>query len=101
MASSAGRTSGSKLVVAVVGGMIGMVGLGTIYLPFMADRDQLRGMDEDGGMNKKAKKEYEQMMRMQQQQQSSSAASTTEGGGGVAAGSMWKNMRKTSQREKK
>ncbi|CAB9507285.1 expressed unknown protein [Seminavis robusta] len=84
---SAGRTSGSKVVAIAVAGTIGMVGIGSVYLPFMADRDQMRGMDEDGGMDKKSKRQLEQYLKGQQQQQQQQAETKS-------AGSMWSNMKK-------
>ena len=46
MAANA-RSSGSKLVAAAVAGTFGAVGIGTIYLPFVADRDKMRGLHEE------------------------------------------------------
>ena len=43
------RTAGSKLVTATIFGTVGMVGMAGIYIPFIADKDLIRGMDEDGG----------------------------------------------------
>lgn len=45
------RTAGSKLVTATILGTVGMVGIAGIYVPFIADKDLIRGMDEDGGGN--------------------------------------------------
>lgn len=41
------RSSGSKLVIGAVAGTLGFVGLSTIYLPFFADRDTIRGLHEE------------------------------------------------------
>ena len=41
------RSSGSRLVAMAVGGTVGVVGLSTIYLPFVADRDKMRGLHEE------------------------------------------------------
>ena len=38
------RTDGRKLVALAAAATVGALGIGTIYLPFMADRDKLRGM---------------------------------------------------------
>ena len=43
----AARVSGSKMVVAAAGAAVAMVGIGSIYLPFLADRDKIRGMHEE------------------------------------------------------
>jgi len=88
---SAGRSSGSKVVVIAVAGTLGVAGIGTLYLPFIADRDHMRGMDEDGGMDKKARKEMEQYLKAE-------GLGQQQGGGeqpkGPKPGSMWSNMRK-------
>ena len=41
------RSSGSKLVATAVVGIVGALGIGTIYLPFVADRDKMRGLHEE------------------------------------------------------
>jgi hypothetical protein len=43
----AARISGSKLVSVAVAGTVAMVGLGAVYVPFIADRDKLRGLHEE------------------------------------------------------
>ena len=45
--AAAGRSSGNKLVAMAIAGTFTAVGVGTIYLPFMADRDKMRGMYEE------------------------------------------------------
>jgi hypothetical protein len=47
MASKMRTFSGSKLVITAVAGTIGFVGVGTIYLPFIADKDKIRGLHEE------------------------------------------------------
>ena len=87
----AGRTSGSKVVIAAVIGTVGMVGIGTIYLPFLADRDTMRGMDEDGGMNQREKREMAEYLR---KEGLSAAEQNSEQPKPSKPGSMWSNMRK-------
>jgi hypothetical protein len=41
------RSSGSKLVSIAVAATVGTLGIGTIYLPFIADRDKIRGVHEE------------------------------------------------------
>ena len=41
------RSSGSKVVGIAVVATATMVGIGSIYLPFFADRDKMRGMHEE------------------------------------------------------
>ncbi|KAL3794001.1 hypothetical protein ACHAW5_006738 [Stephanodiscus triporus] len=42
------RTDGRKLVGIAVAMTVTALGVGTIYLPFVADRDKLRGLFEEG-----------------------------------------------------
>ncbi|KAL7566753.1 hypothetical protein ACA910_017801 [Epithemia clementina (nom. ined.)] len=53
------RRSGASVVGVVVAVTLAAVGVGTIYLPFIADRDKLRGLNEDSD------KEYEKMLKAQ------------------------------------
>mmetsp|Transcript_17180 Transcript_17180/g.26132 ORF Transcript_17180/g.26132 Transcript_17180/m.26132 type:complete len:116 (-) Transcript_17180:277-624(-) len=72
------RTDGRKLVALAAAATVGAIGIGTIYLPFMADRDKLRGMFEEGdesipeGARREiraiAKAEAEEKRKLQQQQ---------------------------------
>ena len=91
---SAGRSSGSRVVAIAVVGTIGFVGIGTVYLPFIADRDQMRGMDEDGGMDKKARREMQAYLKKQGLSQGTSSEEDPPAPKGPNAGSMWSNMRK-------
>jgi hypothetical protein len=43
----AARASGSKIVGVAVAATIGAVGVGSIWLPFFADRDTIRGLHEE------------------------------------------------------
>eukprot|EP00579_Thalassiosira_antarctica_P002181 CAMPEP_0201866062 /NCGR_PEP_ID=MMETSP0902-20130614/763_1 /ASSEMBLY_ACC=CAM_ASM_000551 /TAXON_ID=420261 /ORGANISM="Thalassiosira antarctica, Strain CCMP982" /LENGTH=108 /DNA_ID=CAMNT_0048390951 /DNA_START=20 /DNA_END=343 /DNA_ORIENTATION=+ len=75
------RTDGRKLVAMAVGATVGAIGIGTIYLPFVVDRDKLRGLFEEGeesmpeGARReiqaivKAEQEQKQLQQQQQQQQ--------------------------------
>jgi len=53
------------MVIAAVAATLTAVGIGTIYVPFFADRDKLRGLNEeaDGGLSDKEKEAYEQYLR--------------------------------------
>ena len=86
MASS---SSGSKVVVAAVSLTVAALGIGTIYLPFFADKDKLRGLDEDGEMSNAQRREYERAL-----QQMDHAARPHENRKGMApmSNSMWKRM---------
>mmetsp|Transcript_13083 Transcript_13083/g.27500 ORF Transcript_13083/g.27500 Transcript_13083/m.27500 type:complete len:108 (-) Transcript_13083:272-595(-) len=73
------RTDGRKLVAMATTLTISALGIGTIYLPFIADRDKLRGLFEEGeesipeGARKEIqaiiKKEKEQAQELAKQQQ--------------------------------
>ena len=102
VATQAARSSGSKVVIAAVTATLTMVGIGSIYLPFFADRDKIRGMHEekDGAVptgallaqeiqkfqNEKAGGNGQAEESQVQRQDSKKAAS--------APGSMWKNLRR-------
>ena len=66
---STGRTaataarSGSALVVGIVGLTLGALGIGTVYLPFVADKDRLRGMNEESEASAIEQLEYERAIR--------------------------------------
>jgi hypothetical protein len=93
------RQSGKQLVTFAVAATVGAVGFGTIYLPFMADRDKLRGLHEEGEeqipegarreiraiMKKEAAERVEREGLSQAAQQEQQKAS---------AGSMWSSFRR-------
>ena len=86
---NAGRSSGSRVVAIAVAGTIAVAGFGTIYLPFIADRDQMRGLDEDGGLSKKDRMAMQAYLKKEQQEAPEDPAAK-----GPKPGSMWSNMRK-------
>jgi hypothetical protein len=59
----AGKNSGSKMVGAAVGGIIAFLGVGTFYLPFIADKDRVRGLHEESTMSPGDQREYEAMLK--------------------------------------
>mmetsp|Transcript_2190 Transcript_2190/g.6173 ORF Transcript_2190/g.6173 Transcript_2190/m.6173 type:complete len:94 (-) Transcript_2190:244-525(-) len=83
--SGAARRSGSSLVTMFVAGTVGAVGLGCFYLPFVADKDSLRGLHEDD--DRKLKEQYQlylqelkqekQQLQQQQQEQEASKVSNS------------------------
>lgn len=91
------RTDGRKVVAIAFAGITAAVGLGQIYLPYIADRDKLRGLFEEEDMPVQAKKEMEIIMKAEiaaaqaRQQQSQSQSSSS-------AGSMWSNLRRKVER---
>lgn len=64
------RFNGSKVVVAAVVATLTAVGIGTVYVPFYADKDKLRGLHEeaDGGLSDRERREYEKYLQQIQQQ---------------------------------
>lgn len=86
---NAGRSSGSRVVAIAVVGTIGVTGFGTIYLPFIADRDEMRGLDEDGGMSKKDRMAMQAYLKKEKQEGQEDPPAK-----GPKPGSMWSNMRK-------
>mmetsp|Transcript_26653 Transcript_26653/g.57131 ORF Transcript_26653/g.57131 Transcript_26653/m.57131 type:complete len:94 (+) Transcript_26653:73-354(+) len=90
------RVSGNKAVVAAVAGTIGAVCIGAIYVPFIADRDKIRGLHEEATPPTSAmlaqeikKLQQEGILRGDDEHNYHNAPSTTK-----APGSMWKNMTK-------
>lgn len=72
------RTDGRKLVALAATATVAAIGVGTIYLPFIADRDKLRGLFEEGeqAMPEGARREIQRILKaeradaeLQQQQQ--------------------------------
>ncbi len=112
------RTDGRKLVGIAVALTVTALGVGTIYLPFVADRDKLRGLFEEGDdavpegarrqMKAMAKAEAEEAERQrrsleQQQQhahqegrQSSLEEVPQQQRQRASAGSMWSSFRRNS-----
>ena len=104
VATQVARSSGSKVVIAAVTATLTMVGIGSIYLPFFADRDKIRGMHEekDGAVptgallaqeiqkfqNEKSGGNVGQAGDEQQVQRQDSKKTAS------APGSMWKNLRR-------
>ena len=90
------RSSGSKVVIAAVTATLTAVGIGTIYLPFIADRDKMRGMHEEKDPPTAA------LLAQEIQQFRQGAGPIAENNDGQqqqkgqarAPGSMWKNFRK-------
>ena len=94
MAANA-RSSGSRLVVAAVAATVSAVGIGTIYLPFFADRDQIRGMHEEKGAPTSAmlaqeikKLQKEGLLKKDEEHQVNIPENKR-----LVSGSMWKNMK--------
>jgi hypothetical protein len=90
------RTDGRKIVSLAFAGILGAVGIGQIYLPYIADRDKLRGLFEEEDMPEEAKREMDMIMAteraaMEAKQQAAANAEKSEK---KSAGSMWSNLRR-------
>lgn len=102
------RTDGRKLVGIAVALTVSALGVGTIYLPFIADRDKLRGLFEEGddavpegarrqlmAMAKQEAEETERLrMSQQQQQQQQEETHQPQQRQRASAGSMWSSFRR-------
>jgi hypothetical protein len=84
----AGRNSGSKMVGAAVGGIIAFLGVGTFYLPFIADKDRVRGLHEESTLSPRDQREYEQMLKEMEKE----TAELKEKKPLPSNNSMWKRM---------
>ena len=63
----AARNSGSKMVGVAVTLTVAALGVGTVYLPFIADKDRLRGRHEEGEMTPAEQQDYDRaILEMQQ-----------------------------------
>jgi hypothetical protein len=82
------RLDGRKLVAGVTAVTVAAVALGEIYLPYIADRDKVRGMFEEAEAPENVRKEMQEYMK--QQQAKYEQEKTTKGQN--VAGSMWKAM---------
>jgi hypothetical protein len=90
------RASGSKLVGFAVAATFLAVGIETIYLPFFADRDKIRGMHEEkdaptGVMLTQEIKKLQAEGLLRQEEESNTNIPTTQS---KAPGSMWKRFSK-------
>ena len=105
------RTDGRKLVALAATATIAAIGVGTIYLPFIADRDKLRGLFEEGeqAMPEGARREIQKILKaeraeaeLQQQQlqreeqQSELQQQQQQQKQRASAGSMWNSFRRNT-----
>jgi hypothetical protein len=99
------KVQGTTLVVAGVTLILGTLGIGTIYLPFYADRDKMRGANDNSATSQSSQHEYEkavhelrqrermgetQQLNQQQQQQQ---------GGMRHTNSMWGRMNQNAEKK--
>jgi hypothetical protein len=96
----AARVSGQKIVSAAVAATLLAVGVGTIYLPFVADRDKMRGLHEEQSpptsamLQQEIKKLQREGILKRDDGQEQEASPSTEERKSLAPGSMWKMFRK-------
>ena len=96
------RTDGKKIVGLAFAGIAGAIGIGQIYLPYIADRDKLRGLFEEEDMPAQAKREMDMIMRAemaavearQQGSGSGNGSGQSQGEKKIGAGSMWSSFRR-------
>ena len=101
----ASRISGNKIVAFAVAGTVTMVGIGSIYMPFFADRDKLRGLHEESSPPTSAmlaqeihKLQQEGILKRDNDDNDTSGTppagtDTTASSRPKAAGSMWKQFK--------
>lgn len=90
------------MVIAVTA-ILATIGVGTIYAPYFADRDKLRGLHEeaDGGLSERERREFEQYMRqIQAQQHQQGAGAGNEQKTPPMGNSMWNRMQQASKDKK-
>eukprot|EP00560_Eucampia_antarctica_P002903 CAMPEP_0197840254 /NCGR_PEP_ID=MMETSP1437-20131217/45501_1 /TAXON_ID=49252 ORGANISM="Eucampia antarctica, Strain CCMP1452" /NCGR_SAMPLE_ID=MMETSP1437 /ASSEMBLY_ACC=CAM_ASM_001096 /LENGTH=94 /DNA_ID=CAMNT_0043449837 /DNA_START=136 /DNA_END=420 /DNA_ORIENTATION=- len=91
------RVDGRKLVGAAFAATTIALGIAQFYLPFMADRDQLRGMFEEEVPNA-AKMELDNLMKLELAAHEAKNGGVTitkaSRNGEKESGSMWKKMRR-------
>ena len=104
------RTDGRKLVALAGMAIVGALGIGTIYLPFMADRDKLRGLFEEGeesipeGARREiqsiikaeaeSQKRMEEVVQQQQQHEEEAQQQQQQQKQRSSPGSMWSSFRR-------
>lgn len=91
------RNSGSRVVVMAVTGTLAAIGVGTIWLPFIADKDKVRGLHEESELDDRSRREYEAMLRqMQQQGEGGAATPETPPPPARQSNSMWSRLKRNS-----
>lgn len=57
------KVDGRKIVAIATAGTLAAVAFGQIYLPFIADRDKVRGLSEEDEVPEGARKEMEELFK--------------------------------------
>eukprot|EP00956_Cyclotella_meneghiniana_P027255 scaffold60738_cov68-Cyclotella_meneghiniana.AAC.2 len=94
--------SGKQLVTLAITATVSAIGIGTIYLPFIADRDKLRGLFEEGEeqIPEGARREIRDIMRkeaqqQQEQQEQQQRQHDVDAAGKKGSSSMWSSFRRS------
>ena len=95
------RIDGRKIVTLAITTTTLAIGIGTIYLPYIADKDKIRGLFEEEDMPLQAKQEME-YMKMNEKNNNGEKSNTSSGNssagnsssGKSSAGSMWSNLKR-------
>ncbi|GKY94010.1 hypothetical protein MPSEU_000367800 [Mayamaea pseudoterrestris] len=99
--SGAGSKLGSKLVVVAVGGTLAALGIGTIYLPFFADKDKVRGLHEESELSFAERAEYERVMREIKASEDDHEQQQKRGGLPSSSNSMWSRINQAASGQPK
>ena len=90
------RNSGSRVVVMAVTGTLAAIGVGTIWLPFVADKDKVRGLHEESELDDRSRREYEAMVRQMQQGEGGAAPLEMPPPPARQSNSMWSRLKRNS-----
>mmetsp|Transcript_16223 Transcript_16223/g.19813 ORF Transcript_16223/g.19813 Transcript_16223/m.19813 type:complete len:95 (+) Transcript_16223:112-396(+) len=91
------RIDGRKLVSLAFGGTLAALAIGQVYLPYIADKDKIRGLFEEEDMPSQAKREMKMILKEERKSQGSgNNQGETNEGMRNGPGSMWKNFRRSS-----
>jgi hypothetical protein len=63
MAARRKIVSGTTMVTVAVTATVATLGFTAFYLPFVADREKMRGLHEESDVDPKARREYEEYVR--------------------------------------
>jgi hypothetical protein len=77
------------------------VGMGTIYLPFFADRDKVRGLHEESELSSTERAEYKRAMKEMGHLPLDDAADEQQQRPGRASNSMWSRMNQAAAGQQK
>ena len=90
------RTDGRKIVTLAITTTTLAIGIGTIYLPYIADKDKIRGLFEEEDMPLQAKQEmeYMKMNEKNNNEKKKNGEKSNTSSGKSSAGSMWSNLKR-------